>query len=89
MHTCLQSERKKYYDRLQEVFAEDQPIVFLYFRDALPVVASRVRGIIESPNGIRYKFNECIQTGLTGEIPVTGRHDLEDFRLTVDLIFRY
>jgi peptide/nickel transport system substrate-binding protein len=56
--SCVQRERKQYYDRLQEVLAEEQPIVFLYFRDALPVVASRVRGIIESPNGIRYKFHE-------------------------------
>jgi peptide/nickel transport system substrate-binding protein len=56
--TCVQDERKKYYDRLQEVFAEEQPIMFLYFRDALPVAASRVHGIIESPNGIRYKFHE-------------------------------
>jgi peptide/nickel transport system substrate-binding protein len=56
--SCVQSERKQYYDRLQEVLAEEQPIVFLYFRDALPVVASRVLGIIESPNGIRYKFHE-------------------------------
>jgi peptide/nickel transport system substrate-binding protein len=56
--SCVQDERKKYYDRLQEVFAEEQPIVFLYFRDALPVVASRVLGIIQSSNGIRYKFHE-------------------------------
>jgi len=56
--SCVQAERKKYYDRLQEVLAEEQPIVFLYFRDALPVVSARVRGIIESPNGIRYKFHE-------------------------------
>ncbi len=56
--SCVQSERKQYYDRLQEVLAEEQPIVFLYFRDALPAVSSRVLGIIESPNGIRCKFHE-------------------------------
>jgi peptide/nickel transport system substrate-binding protein len=56
--TCVREDRKKYYDRFQEILAEEQPIVFLYFRDALPVVSSRVHGIIESPNGIRYKFNE-------------------------------
>jgi peptide/nickel transport system substrate-binding protein len=54
--TCVQAERKRSYDRLQEVLAEDQPIVFLYFRDALPVVAERVHGIVESPNGIRHNF---------------------------------
>ncbi len=56
--SCLQEDRKKYYDRLQEVLAEDQPLVFLYFRDALPVVSARVRGIVPAPNGIRYNFNE-------------------------------
>ncbi|MGH7276545.1 MAG: peptide-binding protein [Candidatus Rokuibacteriota bacterium] len=56
--SCVQGDRKKYYDRLQEVLAEDQPLVFLYFRDALPVVSSRVRGIAPAPNGIRYNFNE-------------------------------
>ena len=35
----------KYYHRLQEMLAEDLPMVFLYFRDALPVVAARVQGV--------------------------------------------
>lgn len=39
--------------------------------------------------GARYKFNECIQTGVVGEFPLLGNHELQDFRLTVDLIFRY
>jgi len=56
--TCVEADRKKYYDRLQEVLAEDQPIVFLYFRDGLPVVSSRIRGIVPSPQGINYNFNE-------------------------------
>lgn len=56
--SCVEAERKKYYDRFQEILAEDQPIVFLYFRDALPVVSSRIRGIVPSPNGIRYNFNQ-------------------------------
>jgi peptide/nickel transport system substrate-binding protein len=56
--TCLQSERKRAYDRLQEILAEDQPIIFLYFREALPVVASRVRGIVPGPIGIGYNFTE-------------------------------
>jgi peptide/nickel transport system substrate-binding protein len=54
--SCFEAERKRYYDRFQRILAEDQPIVFLYFRDSLPVVSSRVRGIVESPNGIRYNF---------------------------------
>jgi peptide/nickel transport system substrate-binding protein len=56
--TCVEADRKKYYDRLQEVLAEDQPIVFLYFRDGLPVVSSRIRGIVPAPIGINYNFNE-------------------------------
>jgi hypothetical protein len=39
--------------------------------------------------GFRYKFSECIQWGLATEWGVTGKHDLNDFRLTIDLIFRY
>jgi peptide/nickel transport system substrate-binding protein len=56
--TCVEADRKKYYDRVQEVLADDQPIVFLYFRDGLPVVSSRVRGIVPAPIGINYNFNE-------------------------------
>ncbi len=56
--SCVQKNRMAYYRRLQEVLAEDQPVVFLYFRDALPVVSSRVRGIVPSPNGITYNFTE-------------------------------
>ncbi len=56
--TCRQSDRKRVYDRLQEIFAEEQPLVFLYFRDALPAVASRVRGIEPGPIGIDYNTNE-------------------------------
>jgi peptide/nickel transport system substrate-binding protein len=56
--SCVQEERKTYYHRLQEILAEDQPIIFLYFRDALPVVSSRVRGVVPGPNGLRYNFNE-------------------------------
>ena len=54
--SCHQAERVKHYHRLQEILAEEQPVVFLYFRDALPVVSSRVRGIVPAPNGIRYNF---------------------------------
>src|SRR5262249_32257060 len=39
--------------------------------------------------GFRYKFSECLQFGTAVEFPITGRKDLMDFRLTVDLIWRY
>jgi peptide/nickel transport system substrate-binding protein len=55
---CEQKDRVKHYHRLQEVLAEDQPLVFLYFPDALPVVASRVHGIVPSANGILHNFTK-------------------------------
>jgi hypothetical protein len=39
--------------------------------------------------GARYKFCECVQAGIATEWPIVGRRDLQDFRLTFDLIFRY
>ena len=56
--SCVQQERVATYHRLQEVLAEDQPLVFLYFRDALQAVSSRVHGIDPGPNGIRHNFTE-------------------------------
>jgi peptide/nickel transport system substrate-binding protein len=56
--TCRQSDRKKAYDRLQEIFAEEQPLVFLYFRDTMPAVTSRVKGIVPGPIGIDYNMAE-------------------------------
>jgi len=55
--SCHQEERVKYYHRLQEILAEDEPLVFLYFRDAMPVVSSRVQGIQPAPSGIFYNFD--------------------------------
>jgi peptide/nickel transport system substrate-binding protein len=52
--TCTREERVKYYHRLQEILAEDLPLLFLYFPDVLPVVSSRVQGIDPGPNGIRW-----------------------------------
>jgi peptide/nickel transport system substrate-binding protein len=56
--TCIQSERVAHYHRIQRLLAADQPVIFLYFRDALPAVASRVRGIEPAPAGITYNFTE-------------------------------
>lgn len=56
--TCVQQERVRYYHRLQELLAEDEPVVFLYFQDALPVVNARVHGIDPGANGIRYNFTK-------------------------------
>jgi peptide/nickel transport system substrate-binding protein len=56
--TFDQDERKKIYDRFQEILAEEQPYTFLYVGEALPVVADRFRGIDPAPAGIRYNFIE-------------------------------
>jgi peptide/nickel transport system substrate-binding protein len=56
--SCVQEVRARAYHRIHEILAAEQPIVFLYSRDALPVVSSRVRGIVPSPNGIRHNFWE-------------------------------
>jgi hypothetical protein len=39
--------------------------------------------------GARYKFCESVQAGIATEWPIAGKKDLQDFRLTFDLIFRY
>ena len=56
--SCVQAARVPSYHRLQKVLAEDQPVVFLFFRDDLPAIASRVHGIIPGANGIRYNLPE-------------------------------
>jgi peptide/nickel transport system substrate-binding protein len=56
--SCVQADRVKSYHRIHEILAEDQPVIFLYWRDALPVVAARVRGIDPGPAGIRYNFTD-------------------------------
>ncbi|PLX85207.1 MAG: peptide-binding protein [Desulfuromonas sp.] len=54
--TFDQSERKKYYDRFQDILAEEQPYTFLYVSEGLPAVARRFRGIEPSAAGIRHNF---------------------------------
>jgi len=54
--TLDQAQRKVYYDRFQEILAEEQPYTFLYVPDALPVVAARIHGIEPAPAGISYNF---------------------------------
>lgn len=54
--TFDQKERKKYYDRIQEILADDVPYTFLYVPDALPAVSSRFRGIEPAAAGIMHNF---------------------------------
>lgn len=50
--TFSQEERKRCYDRFQEVLAEDQPYTFLWVQKNLPIVNSRFYGIEPAPMGI-------------------------------------
>jgi peptide/nickel transport system substrate-binding protein len=54
--TFDQSVRKRCYDRIQEIFAEEQPYLFLYVPDALPIVHARFRGVEVAPLGIGHNF---------------------------------
>jgi len=54
--TFDQKERKKYYDRFQEILAEDQPYTFLYVPEALVIIHKRFRGIKPAPIGLEYNF---------------------------------
>ncbi len=56
--SCDRKERVRYYHRIQEILAEDLPMLFLYFKDELPVVSSRVHGIKVAPAGILYNFTD-------------------------------
>ena len=49
-------KRKRAYDRIQEILAEEQPYTFLYDPDALPIIHARFRGIQPAPIGIGYNF---------------------------------
>ncbi|MDH3997518.1 MAG: peptide-binding protein [Desulfuromonadales bacterium] len=56
--TFDRDERKRIYDRFQEILAEEQPYTFLYVAESLPAVAKRFRGIEKAPAGIGYNFIE-------------------------------
>jgi peptide/nickel transport system substrate-binding protein len=56
--SCVQKDRIRDYHRIQQILAEDLPVIFLYYRDALPVVSSRIRGVSPAPAGILYNFDE-------------------------------
>ncbi len=54
--TFIQEERKKYYYKIQEILADEQPYTFLFVPDALPIISSRFHGIEPAPIGIDYNF---------------------------------
>lgn len=54
--TYDRAERKKFYDKFQEIIAEDQPYTFLFVQDSLPIISARFHGIVPAPAGISYDF---------------------------------
>ncbi len=53
-----QGERAEIYKRIHKLIYDDQPYLFLYSADALPIVSSRFRNVKVSPIGIGYNFIE-------------------------------
>ena len=51
-------ERKRLYDRFQEILVADQPYTFLYYAESTPVVHCRFQGIEPAPAGISYNFED-------------------------------
>jgi peptide/nickel transport system substrate-binding protein len=48
--------RRQFYHRIQEILAYDQPYIFLYVPEALPIVQRRFRGVEPAPIGIGHNF---------------------------------
>ena len=57
-HTMNQDKRKKYYFRIQEILADEQPYTFLFIPYSLVAVHKRIKGIEPAPAGIAYNTNE-------------------------------
>jgi peptide/nickel transport system substrate-binding protein len=55
-HTLDREERKKYLFRVQEIFAEEQPMTFLFIPYANTAVHKRIKGIEPAPAGLEYNF---------------------------------
>lgn len=51
-----QEKRKIIYHKIHQILYDEQPYVFLYVPDALPIVHTRFKGIEPSPLGIGYNF---------------------------------
>ncbi|RPJ55232.1 MAG: peptide-binding protein [Dehalococcoidia bacterium] len=55
-HTFNKDERKRYYDRIQEILAEEQPYIFLFIPYANLAIHKRFKGIDPAPAGIGYNI---------------------------------
>jgi peptide/nickel transport system substrate-binding protein len=54
--TFDQAKREAIYHRIHEILYDEQPYLFLYTADALPIVNSRFKNVDTSPIGIGYNF---------------------------------
>jgi peptide/nickel transport system substrate-binding protein len=54
--TFDQEKRTQIYREIHDILYEEQPYLFLYSPDALPIVNSRFRNVEASPIGIGYNF---------------------------------
>ena len=57
-HTFDKEERKKYYFRLQEILAEEQPYTFLFIPYATLAIQKRIKGMEPAPAGIGYNIDK-------------------------------
>jgi peptide/nickel transport system substrate-binding protein len=48
--------RKNIYHRIHQILSEEQPTIFLYVPDALPVLHKRFKGVEQAPIGIWYDY---------------------------------
>jgi peptide/nickel transport system substrate-binding protein len=56
--TFDRDERKRIYDRFQEILVDEQPYTFLYYGQALTAVHCRFQGIDPAPAGIGYNVEQ-------------------------------
>jgi len=55
-HTLKKEERQRYYFRIQEILAEEQPYTFLFIPYANIAIHKRFKGIEPAPAGIMHNF---------------------------------
>lgn len=55
-HTWAKEERKRYYFRIQEILAEEQPYTFLFIPYSNVAIHKRFKGIHPKPAGLMYNF---------------------------------
>jgi peptide/nickel transport system substrate-binding protein len=55
-HTLNREERKRYYFRIQEILAEEEPYTFLFVPYATLAIHKRFKGIEPSPSGLTHNF---------------------------------